>query len=198
VDAPVIIGFEPREEIDMNDARSESPRGTAVVGAEQPDRTEVATFGAGCFWKPEALYREVPGVVETAVGYEGGHVADPTYEQVCSGTTGHAEVVRVSYDPDRVSYDELLARFWAMHDPTQVNRQGPDIGDQYRTVIFTHSPEQEAAAQASKTEQQQRHEEPIATSIEPATGFWMAEGYHQCYLEQRRPPSGLLGSLLGR
>ena len=133
----------------MSDAANE-PQGTAVPGAERPERTEVATFGAGCFWKPEALYREVPGVVDTAVGYEGGHVANPSYEQVCSGTTGHAEVVRVTYDPEKVSYEELLDRFWDMHDPTQVNRQGPDIGDQYRTVIFTHTPEQEEAAQASE------------------------------------------------
>jgi peptide-methionine (S)-S-oxide reductase len=177
---------------------SQNPEGTAVPGVPTPDRTEVATFGAGCFWKPEALFREVPGVVDTAVGYEGGHVAKPTYEQVCTGTTGHAEVVRVTYDPDRVTYEDLLDRFWAMHDPTQVNRQGPDVGDQYRTVIFTHSGEQDAAARASKAAQQERHSAPIATSIEPATGFWMAEGYHQCYLEQRRSGSGLLGSLLGR
>ena len=181
----------------MSDA-SNQPQGTAVPGVERPERTEVATFGAGCFWKPEALYREVPGVVDTAVGYEGGHVEDPTYEQVCTGTTGHAEVVRVTYDPGKVSYDELLDRFWDMHDPTQVNRQGPDVGDQYRTVIFTHTPEQEEAAQASKAARQTQYRDPIATSIEPATGFWMAEGYHQCYFDQRRSGRGLLGSGLGR
>lgn len=170
----------------------------ASNGAAGEDaETEVATFGAGCFWKPEAEYRQVEGVVDTAVGYEGGHVPEPTYEQVCSGRTGHAEVVRVSYDPDRVSYGELLQRFWRMHDPTQVNRQGPDVGDQYRTVIFTHSPEQVEAAEASKASEQERHSEPIATLIEPATGFYMAEDYHQCYLEQRRS-GGLLGQLLGR
>ena len=181
----------------MSDALNQ-PQGTAVPGAEKPERAAVATFGAGCFWKPEALYREVPGVVDTAVGYEGGHVDDPTYEQVCSGTTGHAEVVRVTYDPDKVTYEELLGRFWDMHDPTQVNRQGPDVGDQYRTVIFTHTPEQVEAAQASKAARQTQYRDPIATSIEPATGFWMAEGYHQCYFDQRRSGSGLLGSLLGR
>lgn len=165
--------------------------GTPFVG-----ETEIATFGAGCFWKPEAEYRRVEGVVDTAVGYEGGHVPNPTYEQVCSGATGHAEVVRVTFDPQRISYDEILDRFWAMHDPTQVNRQGPDIGDQYRTVIFTHSPEQAAAAEASKQRQQARYAEPVATSIEPATGFYMAEDYHQCYLEQRRT-GGLLRQLLG-
>lgn len=162
-----------------------------------PEQLETATFGAGCFWKPEAEFRQVDGVVDTAVGYEGGHVENPTYEQVCTGRTGHAEVVRVSFDPDRISYDEILRRFWGMHDPTQVNRQGPDVGDQYRTVIFTHSPEQVEQAEASKVAEQERHSQPIATLIEPATGFYMAEDYHQCYLEQRRT-GGLLGQLLGR
>ena len=159
--------------------------------------TEKATFGAGCFWKPEMEFRKVEGVVDTAVGYEGGNVENPTYEQVCTGRTGHAEVVQVTYDPARISYDELLDLFWDMHDPTQVNRQGPDVGDQYRTVIFTHTPEQAAAAEASKGRRQERHRQPIATLIEPATGFWRAEEYHQCYLEQRRS-GGLLGQLLGR
>ena len=162
-----------------------------------PETTEVATFGAGCFWKPEAEYRQVEGVVDTAVGYEGGHVDDPTYEQVCTGRTGHAEVVRVTFDPDRISYGEILQLFWRMHDPTQVNRQGPDVGDQYRTVIFTHTPEQVEQAEASKQAEQDRHSQPIATLIEPATGFYMAEDYHQCYLEQRSS-GGLLAQLLGR
>lgn len=154
----------------------------SAQGKPMPEQAEVATFGAGCFWKPEALFREVPGVVDTAVGFEGGYVEDPTYEQVCSGATGHAEVTRVTYDPARVSYEELLARFWAMHDPTQVNRQGPDVGDQYRTVVFTHTPEQGEAAEQSKLQVQQQLSAPVATSIEEATGFWMAEPYHQCYL----------------
>lgn len=170
---------------------------TESNGAEQATETEVATFGAGCFWKPEAIFRETEGVTDTAVGYEGGHVDDPTYEQVCTGRTGHAEVVRVTFDPDRISYGEILQIFWCMHDPTQVNRQGPDVGDQYRTVIFTHSPEQLEQAEASKASEGERHREPIATLIEPATGFFMAEEYHQCYLEQRRS-GGLLGQLLGR
>ncbi|MCB0864330.1 MAG: peptide-methionine (S)-S-oxide reductase MsrA [Solirubrobacterales bacterium] len=169
---------------------------TETDGAPFDGETEVATFGAGCFWKPEAEYRKVEGVVDTAVGYEGGHVPNPTYEQVCTGATGHAEVVRVTFDPKRISYDEILDRFWDMHDPTQVNRQGPDIGDQYRTVIFTHTPAQEAAAQASRERHQADYSEPIATSIEPATGFYMAEDYHQCYLEQRQS-GGLLRQLLG-
>ncbi len=170
--------------------------------SKQPDqtteRTERATFGAGCFWQVEMAFRELDGVVETAVGYEGGTTENPTYEQVCSGRTGHAEVCQVSFDPARLSYDELLEVFWRIHDPTQVNRQGPDVGDQYRTVIFTHTPEQEEAAQASKAARQTQYRDPIATSIEPATGCWMAEGYHQCYFDQRRSGSGLLGSLLGR
>src|SRR5215213_6295316 len=109
--------------------------------------TETATFGAGCFWQVEMAYKETEGVVETAVGYEGGHVDNPTYEQVCTGTTGHAEVTQVTFDPDKVSYEELLDEFWRMHDPTQGDRQGPDVGNQYRSVIFFHSPEQQAAAE---------------------------------------------------
>lgn len=168
-----------------------------ATAEEMPEHTETATFGAGCFWKPEAEFRQVEGVVDTAVGYEGGHVDNPTYEQVCTGRTGHAEVVRLTFDPDRISYGGLVQMFWKMHDPTQVNRQGPDIGDQYRTVIFTDSPEQAEQAEASKRAEQERHRQPIATSIEPTTGFYMAEDYHQCYLEQRRS-GGLLGQLLGR
>src|SRR5579884_1805848 len=118
--------------------------------AETTTRTETATFGAGCFWGVEAAFRQVPGVVATQVGYSGGHTERPTYRDVCSHTTGHAEVVEVTYDPARVSYDDLLRVFWENHDPTQLNRQGPDVGDQYRSVIFYHSPEQEAAAEASK------------------------------------------------
>jgi peptide-methionine (S)-S-oxide reductase len=159
--------------------------------------TDTASFGAGCFWQVEAAYRETDGVVDTAVGYEGGHVENPTYEQVCTGETGHAEVTQVTFDPERVSYEELLEKFWEVHDPTQVDRQGWDVGTQYRSVIFTNSPEQEAAAKASKERAQERFSAPIATSIEPATGFWRAEEYHQCYLEQRRPANALR-SLIGR
>lgn len=164
---------------------------------EAPARTEKASFGAGCFWQVEAAFREVEGVVDTAVGYEGGHVANPTYEQVCTGETGHAEVCQVTYDPERVSFGELLARYWQMHDPTQVDRQGPDIGSQYRSVIFVHSDEQRAEAEASRRAEQERHRKPIATTIEPATGFYMAEDHHQCYLQKRRS-GGLMGMLLGR
>ena len=162
---------------------------------KSPTRAEKATFGAGCFWQVEAAFREMEGVLDTQVGYEGGHVDNPTYEQVCSGTTGHAEVTQVEFDPGQVSYEELLAKFWETHDPTQVNRQGPDVGEQYRTVIFFHSPEQEAAARESKERIAMRLGKPVATSIEPATGFWRAEEYHQCYLEKRGAQGGLAGMM---
>jgi len=151
------------------------------------NNTEFATFGAGCFWGVEADFREVPGVVATAVGYEGGSKPNPTYEDVCSHTTGHAEVVRVEFDPSKVTFEDLLTVFWANHDPTQVNRQGPDFGDQYRTVIFFHSPEQQAAAVASKAalEASGKFKKPIATQIVPTQTFYIAEDYHQQYLEKR-------------
>lgn len=149
--------------------------------------TERATFGAGCFWGVESAFREVDGVVDAAVGYAGGHTEKPTYEEVCSGRTGHAEVVRVEYDPDRVSYDDLLEVFWRIHDPTQVDRQGPDVGSQYRSVIFAHSEEQRERARASKErlDASGRLGRPVATAIEPAGPFWRAEEYHQRYFEKR-------------
>jgi peptide-methionine (S)-S-oxide reductase len=142
---------------------------------------EKATFGAGCFWGVEYVFRRVPGVVDVQVGYSGGIVPNPTYELVCSHTSGHAEVAQVTFDPEQVSYDQLLEVFWAMHDPTQVNRQGPDIGDQYRSVIFTHSDEQRTAAEMSKDRAQEKFSKPIATQIVPLTVFYPAEGYHQDY-----------------
>lgn len=162
-----------------------------------PERTEKATFGAGCFWQVEMAYREMDGVVDTAVGYEGGHIENPTYEMVCSGTTGHAEVTQVEFDPDKISYEELVDKFWELHDPTQLNRQGPDIGDQYRTAIFTHSEEQADVARRSLEREQGKRSKPIVTKIEPATGFWRAEEYHQCYLQNRGARGGLLSSLFG-
>jgi peptide-methionine (S)-S-oxide reductase len=147
--------------------------------------SETAAFGAGCFWGVEVAFRNVPGVVDTTVGYEGGTLADPTYEDVCSKTTGHAEVVQVEFDPDEVSYDQLLDVFWDVHDPTQVNRQGPDIGSNYRSVIFFHSPEQQEQALESKARAQARFDQPIATEITPASDFWRAEEYHQQYLVKR-------------
>ena len=147
--------------------------------------TETAIFGAGCFWGVESAFRRVEGVVETAVGYSGGETAEPTYHDVCSGRTGHAEVVRVVFDPARVGYEALLALFWQAHDPTQVDRQGPDIGTQYRSVIYYGSEEQRDAAEASKAALVAAGR-PIATRIEPAAAFWMAEDYHQQYLEKNR------------
>ena len=147
--------------------------------------SETATFGAGCFWGVEVAFRNVPGVVDTAVGYEGGTLPNPTYEDVCSKTTGHAEVVQVEFDPDEVSYDQLLDVFWDVHDPTQVNRQGPDVGSNYRSAIFFHSPEQQEQALESKARVQARFDRPIATEITPASDFWRAEDYHQQYLVKR-------------
>lgn len=149
--------------------------------------TEIATFGAGCFWGIEAAFRRMPGVVDAAVGYSGGHTPNPTYKDVCTDETGHAEVVQVTFDPAQLSYEQLLNTFWQIHDPTQVNRQGPDSGSQYRTAIFFHSPEQEAVAKKSKAALQAsgKFRRPIATEITPAGTFYRAEEYHQKYLEKR-------------
>ncbi len=152
-------------------------------------KTEFATFGAGCFWGVEQKFREMPGVVETAVGYMGGQLQQPTYDDVCTDTTGHAEVVQIEYDPEQVTYEQLLTAFWQLHDPTQVNRQGPDFGKQYRSVVFTHSPDQATSAEASKQRLSEsgQFSKPIATQIVPlpASEFWRAEDYHQQYLEKR-------------
>jgi len=149
--------------------------------------TEIATFGAGCFWGVEAKFRMIPGVVGAAVGYSNGHTANPTYQDVCTDETGHAEVVQVTFDPAKVSYEKLLEGFWMMHDPTQVNRQGPDSGKQYRSAIFFHSPEQEVIAKKSKAalEASGKFRRPIATEITAAGTFYRAEEYHQRYLEKR-------------
>jgi peptide-methionine (S)-S-oxide reductase len=151
-----------------------------------------ATFGAGCFWGVEMSFRRLDGVTDAAVGYAGGHTESPSYEEVCSHTTGHAEVVEVEYDPARISYEDLLDAFFAMHDPTSVNRQGPDVGDQYRSVIFVHSPEQQAAAEKAKAalDTSGRFPRPIATAVEPAPTFWRAEEYHQRYIEKRGGAGG--------
>jgi peptide-methionine (S)-S-oxide reductase len=146
-----------------------------------------ATFGAGCFWGVEATFRRVPGVVGTAVGYAGGHTANPTYEDVCSDRTGHAEVVEIEYDPARVAYEDLLEVFWNSHDPTQLNRQGPDIGAQYRSAIFYHDAEQKTEAEESKARMESLgvYRRPIVTQIVPAAPFYRAEEYHQQYLAKR-------------
>ncbi len=148
---------------------------------------EKATFGAGCFWGVEAAFRQIPGVISTAVGYEGGETQNPTYRDVCTDETGHAEVVEVTFDPAKVSYDVMLKTFWENHDPTQFNRQGPDYGRQYRSAIFYHSPEQEAAARASMEalDKSGIFKRKIVTEITPASTFWKAEDYHQQYLEKR-------------
>jgi peptide-methionine (S)-S-oxide reductase len=146
-----------------------------------------ATFAAGCFWGVEATFRQIPGVISTRVGYTGGHKHDPTYQEVCTDRTGHAEGVEVEFDPAEVHYDDLLKVFWENHDPTQLNRQGPDWGTQYRSAIFFHSPEQEAAARTSKKSLEESHHysKPIVTQILPAVTFYPAEDYHQQYLEKR-------------
>jgi len=146
----------------------------------------VATFAAGCFWGVEATFRKVPGVIDTAVGYSGGHTENPTYEEVCTDRTGHAEVVRVEYDPEQVTYEQLLDVFFNCHNPTTLNRQGPDIGTQYRSAIFYHTPEQQQAALAAKEalDASGKFGRPIVTQIEPAGPFYRAEEYHQRYLEK--------------
>ena len=148
---------------------------------------EKATFGAGCFWGVEARFAEMPGVLDTAVGYEGGDLEHPTYKEVCTDRTGHAEVVQVTFDSSRLSYEALLDTFFALHDPTQVNRQGPDYGSQYRSVIFTDSDEQASAAKARIAELNASgtYRQPVATHVLPSTTFWRAEEYHQRYLEKR-------------
>jgi len=145
-----------------------------------------ASFAAGCFWGVETAFRQIEGVLETAVGYLGGRTENPTYESVCSGRSGHAETVEVEYDPAKVSYERLLDVFWENHDPTTLNRQGPDVGEQYRSAIFFRTPEQEAAAIASKEtrEKSGRYKRPIVTEITPASTFYRAEEYHQRYLEK--------------
>ena len=149
--------------------------------------TEIATFGAGCFWGVEAAFSRVPGVIEAVSGYSGGRTENPTYKDVCTDETGHAEVVQVTFDPAKVSFEKLLEVFWTMHDPTQVNRQGPDFGSQYRTAVFFHSPEQEATAKKIKAELNAsgKFKKPIATEITAASPFYRAEEYHQKYLEKR-------------
>jgi peptide-methionine (S)-S-oxide reductase len=148
---------------------------------------EKATFGAGCFWGVEEEFRKIQGVVSTQVGYSGGTVNNPTYEDVCTDRTGHAEVIEIEFDPSIVTYETLVKTFWKIHDPTQLNRQGPDIGRQYRSVIFFHTPLQEEIAKRSKQELESsgRHSRPVVTEIQPASQFYRAEEYHQRYLQKR-------------
>jgi peptide-methionine (S)-S-oxide reductase len=164
-------------EMTFTDQRSETP-------SPDLEGIERAIFAAGCFWGVDAAFREIEGVVATRVGYTGGTTTSPTYEQVCSGRTGHAEAVQVWFDPNAVSYDELLDAFWSVHDPTQRNRQGWDFGSQYRSAIFFHDADQEEQAIASREEQQTKLSKPIATEIVPAPAFYDAEEYHQRYFEK--------------
>ena len=147
--------------------------------------TQEATFAAGCFWQVEIDFANTPGVLSTEVGYTGGASDSPSYEQVCTGTTGHAEAVHLTFDPEQVSYGELADKFFSLHDPTQLNRQGPDFGHQYRSAIFFHTPEQEREAIAAKERAQAQHRRPVVTEIVAAEPFWRAEDYHQRYLEKR-------------
>jgi peptide methionine sulfoxide reductase msrA/msrB len=158
----------------------------ATPAAAPAEKTETAVFAGGCFWGTEYAFRKIPGVLKTSVGYTGGHTKDPTYEQVCSHGTGHAEAVQVEFDPSKISYEKLLEAFWAMHDPTTLNRQGPDIGDQYRSAVFFNSPEQEQEAKTLKDELQRsgKFKKPIVTEIVPAKKFYTAEDYHQQYFEK--------------
>ena len=149
------------------------------------NETELATFAAGCFWGVESSLRRLPGVIDVVVGYAGGSKENPTYEEVCSGRTGHAEAAQVTFDPSVVSYPQLLDAFWQLHDPTTLNRQGPDFGTQYRSAIFTHSEVQSMEAKASMEAAQSQFRQPIVTQIEPAGTFWPAEEYHQRYFEKK-------------
>jgi peptide-methionine (S)-S-oxide reductase len=148
-------------------------------------KNEKATFGSGCFWHVEEIFRKTKGVISTSVGFMGGELKNPNYKDVCSGKTGHAEVVNLEFDSKKVSYKELLDVFWKIHDPTQLNRQGPDIGSQYRSVIFYHNQNQKEEAIKSKKKRQKDHENKIVTEIEPASEFWKAEEYHQKYLKKQ-------------
>ena len=168
----------------MRAGRYDTTQGPPVEPGDAPEGLALATFAAGCFWGVEDFFRHVDGVVDVVSGYTGGGVAAPTYEQVCSGRTGHAEAVLVTFDPSKVTYGELLAAFWRHHDPTTPNRQGPDVGTQYRSAVFVHDAGQEDAARASLEEFQHRFSRPIVTEVTAASTFWPAEEYHQRYVER--------------
>jgi peptide-methionine (S)-S-oxide reductase len=165
----------------------DTTKATTTEQTTEAPNLEKATFAAGCFWGVEAAFRQIKGVVSTSVGYTGGHFDNPNYRQVCTGMTNHAEAVEVVYDPSRVSYDQLLEVFWSNHNPTTLNRQGPDVGTQYRSAVFYHSPEQRKKAEASRAqlEASGRYRNPIVTEIKEATTYYPAEDYHQQYLEKR-------------
>ena len=150
---------------------------------------EKATFAAGCFWGVEAAFQKIDGVKDTTVGYIGGHTKNPTYKEVCTNTTGHAEATQITYDPNKVTYEELLGVFWDIHNPTQLNRQGLDVGTQYRSAIFYHNEEQKQIAEESRDNQQKKYDKKITTEINPATEFYSAEDYHQKYFEKNKNAS---------
>lgn len=154
-------------------------------GTEPGGRTEKATFAAGCFWGVEASFRRLEGVIDAKVGYTGGQTDNPDYRGVCSGRTGHAEALEITFDPDRITYTRLLEAFWQVHDPTTLNRQGPDVGTQYRSGIYTHDEVQSIEAKASMEAAQEKFTRPIVTEISPASTFWYAEDYHQRYFEKQ-------------
>jgi len=158
----------------------------APTSSPLPAKTATATFGGGCFWCVDAVYQYVPGVIKITSGYAGGAIPNPTYEQVCTGRSGHAEVVQITYDPSKVTYDQLLDLFWKAHDPTTLNRQGADHGTQYRSIILTSTPEEAAAAAASKKKAQSQFPDPIVTEIVPLTTFYPAEEYHQEYYQNNK------------
>lgn len=170
-----------------NPAEADAKEEANMAKIEIPENAEKATFAAGCFWGVEETFRNIDGVVSTSVGYTGGHTEEPSYREVCSDATGHAEAVQVIYDPDKVKYEDLLKVFWDNHDPTQLNRQGPDHGSQYRSAIFYHTPEQKMIAEKSKAdlEASKKYNKPIVTEITPASSYYMAEDYHQQYLAKR-------------
>jgi peptide-methionine (S)-S-oxide reductase len=155
-----------------------------VEPGDAPEGLALATFAAGCFWGVEEFFLAVAGVVDVVSGYTGGARPQPTYEQVCSGATGHAEAVLVTFDPTKVTYEHLLEEFWRHHDPTTPNRQGPDVGTQYRSAVFIHNAEQERLAKESLAQFQEHFRRPIVTEVSPATTFWPAEAYHQRYVER--------------
>lgn len=166
-------------------------RSSGAIKKAGKAKVEKATFAAGCFWGVEETFRQLEGVIDTKVGYTGGHTENPTYKEVCTDKTGHAEAVEIDYDPGKINYKQLLDIFWANHDPTQLNRQGPDFGTQYRSAIFYHTPQQKQAAEESKQnlENSKKYSRPIATQIVPATTFYPAEEYHQKYLLKRGLPN---------
>lgn len=167
---------EKQDKMTSKDVNISVPAGT---------KTDTATFGTGCFWCTEAIFQELDGVISATSGYSGGHVDNPTYKEVCEGTTGHAEVIQIVYDPSKITFDELLAAFWQSHDPTTLNRQGNDVGPQYRSVVFYHNQEQKEKAEKYKTEldQSKAFNNPIVTEISPFSKFYAAEDYHQEYYD---------------